>query len=220
MASSTRSGPRLSTRRPYAPRLPPAERREQLLDAALGLIIDQGYAGVSIEAVARVAGVTRPVVYDHFPNLGRLLAALVEREERYAVAQLEMIIPEGPGELSPADLLAGSVQSFLEAVSARPDTWKIILLPIDGTPAIIRQQVERQRARMQERITALVAWANGLRDFPPGLDVELTGQAIRQLAEEAGRMVLTDPERYSPERYGQFVRAVVRLVWPHDGGDN
>jgi hypothetical protein len=112
------------------------------------------------------------------------------------------------------------VQQFLEAVASRPDTWKIILLPIDGTPAIIREQVERQRARMQERITALVAWANGLPDFPEGLDVELTGQAIRQLAEEAGRMVLTDPERYSPERYGQFVRAVVALVWPHDGGDH
>jgi AcrR family transcriptional regulator len=219
MASPTHQEPRV-TRRPYAPRLPPAERREQLIDAALGLIIDQGYAGVSIEAVARVAGVTRPVVYDHFPNLGRLLAALVEREEKYAVAQLEMIVPEAPGDQSPADLLATSVQQFLEAVASRPDTWKIILLPIDGTPAIIREQVERQRARMQERITALVAWANGLPDFPEGLDVELTGQAIRQLAEEAGRMVLTDPERYSPERYGQFVRAVVALVWPHDGGDH
>jgi AcrR family transcriptional regulator len=219
MASSTDQEPRV-TRRPYAPRLPPAERREQLLDGALGLIIDQGYAGVSVEAVARVAGVTRPVVYDHFPNLGRLLAALVEREENYAVAQLEMIVPEAPGDQSPADLLATSVEQFLEAVASRPDTWKIILLPIDGTPAIIREQVERQRARMQERITALVAWANELPDFPDGLDIELTGQAIRQLAEEAGRMVLTDPDRYSPERYGQFVRAVVRLVWPHDGGDH
>jgi AcrR family transcriptional regulator len=217
MASSTHPEPRV-TRRPYAPRLPPAERREQLIDAALGLIIDQGYAGVSIEAVARVAGVTRPVVYDHFPNLGRLLAALVEREEHYAVAQLDKIVPEAPGDQSPADLLATSVEQFLEAVASRPDTWKIILLPLDGTPAIIREQVERQRARMQERITALVAWAHDLPEFPDGLDVELTGQAIRQLAEEAGRMVLTDPERYSPERYGQFVRAVVRLVWPHDGG--
>ncbi len=56
-------------RRPYAPRLPPEQRREQLLDAALCLIVERGYAGVSIEAVARIAGITRPVVYDHFPNL-------------------------------------------------------------------------------------------------------------------------------------------------------
>ena len=74
----------------------PELRREQLLDAALSVIVDHGYSGVSIEAVARTAGVTRPVIYDHFPNLGRMLYALVEREERIAVAQLEHVVPEDP----------------------------------------------------------------------------------------------------------------------------
>jgi AcrR family transcriptional regulator len=72
-------------RRRYAPRMPPAQRREQLIDAALEVILEHGYGKVSIEAVARTAGVTRPVVYDHFPDLARLLHALVEREERYTV---------------------------------------------------------------------------------------------------------------------------------------
>ena len=80
-------------RRRYAPRLPPEQRREQLVDAALSVILEQGYGGVSMEAVARTAGVTRPVVYDHFPNLGRLLHALIQREEQYAIAQLEQIVP-------------------------------------------------------------------------------------------------------------------------------
>ena len=70
----------LPTRR-YSPRRPRTERREQLLDAALSVILEQGYSGVSIEAIARAAGVTRPVIYDHFPNLGRLLQAVIEREE-------------------------------------------------------------------------------------------------------------------------------------------
>src|SRR5438309_6882950 len=48
------SGP---ARRRYAPRMPPAQRREQLIDAALGVILDHGYGGVSIEAIARTAGV-------------------------------------------------------------------------------------------------------------------------------------------------------------------
>ncbi len=72
----------------------PEQRREQLLDAALGVILEEGYSGVSIEATARAAGVTRPVIYDHFPNLGRLLYALIEREERYALEQLEQVFPE------------------------------------------------------------------------------------------------------------------------------
>jgi AcrR family transcriptional regulator len=202
------------TRRPYAPRLPPEQRREQLIDAALGLIIEQGYAGVSIEAVARVAGVTRPVVYDHFPNLGRLLHALVEREERYALAQLEQVVPEDPGDAGPPELLARGVERFLGAVLDRPNTWRIILLPIEGTPSIIREQVETNRARMHQRITRLVEWAFSRPEFPHQLDVELTAHAIRHLAEEAGRMVLTDPAHFTPRRYVDFVRSVVGLVWP------
>src|SRR5438105_2575319 len=130
------------TRRPYAPRLPPEQRREQLIDAALGLILEQGYSGVSIEAIARIAGVTRPVGYDHFQNLGRLLHALVEREESLALAQLEQVVPDEPGEQTPVELLAGGVRRFLEAVLDRPMTWRLILLPLDGTPAIIRDQVQ------------------------------------------------------------------------------
>jgi AcrR family transcriptional regulator len=208
------------TRRPYAPRLPPEERREQLLDAALRLIIEQGYAGVSIEAVARIAGVTRPVVYDHFPNLGQLLRALVEREERLALGQLEQVVPDDPVDTDPPQLLVQGVRLFLDAVLSRPNTWRIILLPLDGTPAIIRDQVETNRARMQERIEALVRWAFDRPEFPYDLDVELTAQAVRHLAEEAGRMVLIDPDHFTPDRYVAYVESVLGLVWPHDGSDN
>jgi AcrR family transcriptional regulator len=202
------------TRRPYAPRLPPEQRREQLLDAALELIVQQGYAGVSIEAVARLAGVTRPVVYDHFPNLGRLLHALVEREENYALQQLAQIVPEEPGDAEPAALLAAGVRRFLDAVASRPATWRIILLPLDGTPAIVRQHVEQNRARTQERIERLVRLAIQRLGLPGGLDVELTAWAIRSLGEDAGRTLLTDPEQFPPERYERFVTTIMQLVWP------
>ncbi len=45
-------------RRRYAPRMPPRQRREQLIDEALSVIVQQGYEGVPIEAIARAAGVT------------------------------------------------------------------------------------------------------------------------------------------------------------------
>jgi AcrR family transcriptional regulator len=201
-------------RRPYAPRLPPAERREQLIDAALSVIVQQGYSGVSIEAIARAAGVTRPVIYDHFPNLGRLLHALIEREERVSLAQLEEVVPEDPGERDPIELLAGSVKRFLDAVVSRPATWRIILLPLEGTPALVREHVERNRARILERFEQLVRWAVQQGKLPRDLDVELSARAIHDLGEQAGRMVLTDPERYSPERYERFAVRVMRLVLP------
>jgi AcrR family transcriptional regulator len=194
--------------------MPPQQRREQLLDAALSVILEQGYGGVSIEAVARAAGVTRPVVYDHFPNLGRLLHALIEREERYSLEQLERVVPDDPGDGDPIELLGGGVRRFLDAVASRPTTWRLILLPLDGTPAIVRQHVETNRTRTFQRIEQLVRWALEQRELPNDLDVELTARAIRDLGEEAGRMVLTDPDSYPPERYERFVQSVMRLIWP------
>jgi AcrR family transcriptional regulator len=192
--------------------MPAEQRREQLIDAALMVIVERGYEGVSIEAIARTAGVTRPVVYDHYPNLGRLLQALIEREQRYAVEQLEAVVPEDPCERDLAELLASSVRRFLDAVASRPATWRIILLPLEGTPVIVRHNVETQRARALERIERLVWWAMERTNAPRELDVELTARAIRGLGEEAGRAVLTDPERYSPARYEGFVQSVTRLM--------
>ena len=203
-------------RRRYAPRMPPAQRREQLIDAALEVILEHGYRGVSIEAVARTAGVTRPVVYDHFPDLARLLHALVEREERFSLEQLEQVLPEvshRPGDREPVEVLASSVRRFLDAVMHRPATWRLILLPLDGTPSIVREHVEVNRARMLKRIEALVQRSIDLKQLPSGLDVELAARAIRDLGEEAGRTVLTDPQRFTPDRYERFVQRVLGLMW-------
>jgi AcrR family transcriptional regulator len=209
MPPSPRPPATVKTRRPYAPRMAPTERREQVIDAALRVIVEQGYEGVSIEAIARTAGITRPVIYDHFRNLGELLEALIEREEHYALEQLARIFPADPGPSDPIDVLAGGVRHFLDAVASRPDTWRIILLPLDGTPAIVRDHVETNRARTLEQVQELVRWAIGRSALPSQLDAELAARAMQSLAEEAGRMVLTDAGRYSPERYEAFVRAVV-----------
>ena len=204
--------PDAKPRRRYAPRMPPQKRREQLIDAALSVIVNQGYEGVSIEAIARTAGVTRPVIYDHFPNLGELLQALIEREENYALAQLEAIVPASPQDGDPPELFAAGVRRFLDAVASRPDTWRIILLPPEGTPAIVRRHVQTNRAQVLERLTQFVTWASERSEIPAELDIEICARAILRLSEEAGRMVLTDPKRFSPDRYERFARTVMELI--------
>jgi AcrR family transcriptional regulator len=199
-------------RRRYAARMPPGERRQQLLDAALGVILEQGYAGVSIEAIARSAGVTRPVVYDHFPNLGQLLRALFEREEHTALAQLAEVVPTDPGAQDPVEVLASGVGRFLAAVASRPATWRLILLPPEGTPEMVRQHVEANRTRTLAQIEEVVRWAFAQPGWPSDIDPELTARAIRAIGEEAGRTLLIDPDRYSPERYEQFAVAMMALL--------
>ena len=88
--------------------------------------------------------------------------------------------------------------------------------PFDNLPfyTLVREQVETNRGRMLARIERLVRWAIDQHGLPDDLDVELTARAIRDLGEEAGRMVLTDAGRYSPERYARFVDSVLAMLWP------
>ncbi len=191
--------------RRYAPRMAPEQRREQLdrrrpeRDHRAGLRrrLDRGDRAT--------AGVTRPVVYDHFPNLGRLLHALVEREEHYALEQLARVVPDDPGDGDPVEVLAASVRRFLDAVVARPATWRIILLPLEGTPAIVREHVRDQPRADPRADRAARPMGGQRRRAAPRARRRAGARAIRDLGEEAGRMVLTDPERYSPDRYERFV---------------
>ena len=93
-------------------------------------------------------------------------------------------------------------------MASRPSTWRIILLPLDGTPAIVREHVETNRMLILERLELLVhsALGDGVGDT---VDVELLARSILAFAEEAGRRVLTDPRRFSPERYEAFFVSVV-----------
>ena len=74
-------------------RLSAEERREQLLDVTKRMVVEHGFHAVSIEAVAREAGITRPIVYGHFTDLPGLLEALVDREGARALSQLETVLP-------------------------------------------------------------------------------------------------------------------------------
>jgi AcrR family transcriptional regulator len=56
------------------------ERREQLLDIGRRLFAERGFEGTSIEEVAAQAGVSKPVVYEHFGGKEGLYAVVVDRE--------------------------------------------------------------------------------------------------------------------------------------------
>ena len=122
-----------------------AERREQLLDVTKALVHRSGFHGVSIEAVARGAGITRPIVYDHFSNLDTLLRATLERETARALSQLGDLLPAAAKSDDPRELLLRSLRSYLDAVAADPATWRLVLMPPEGMPDR-RARADRARA--------------------------------------------------------------------------
>lgn len=196
-------------RRPYAPRMPVEERREQLLDAALEIITRDGWAALTIEALAREIDVTRPVVYAAFRDLAALLAALFARQEERARSVVDAALPTREDLEDPDEALVAAVTRFVAAVAEDPQGWRLVLLPPDGTPATIRHVVEKNRQQYADRITELVSWGLEQRGGPSGLDVELTARALLAIGEEAGRLLLVDPAAYSPERLERWVRTIM-----------
>jgi AcrR family transcriptional regulator len=197
-----------STRRPYTPRLPPEQRREQLLDAALRVIARDGYAGVSIDAIAREAGVTRPVVYGVFKGLGALLYALLDRTEERALTQLLSAFPEDVDTAAPAVLVSATVRAMVETVRADPLTWRPILLAPEGTPDAVRERVDRDRDLVRKRIQALLDVAAALRPGLARLDTEIAAHALVAVAEYFGRQIVAAPEEFDGERLARAVEAL------------
>jgi AcrR family transcriptional regulator len=165
-----------------------------------------------MEAVARRAEVSRPVVYGAFPNLEMLLAELLAREQRRAEAGLIEIVPIDLGDRDPDDVVIESVRRFLALVAGAPATWRLVLLPVQGTPDLVRRQVEQVRTQIRRQVQTLVAGGLVARGGPAGLDEELLAHTILALAEEAGRLVLTDPERFPPERLTEFATGLLAAV--------
>jgi AcrR family transcriptional regulator len=178
-------------------RLTAEERREQLLDATKKVVAEQGFHRTSIEAVAREAGISRPIVYGHFQDLAGLLEALIERESARALTQLAGVLPRDLAQGDPAETLLAALRGYLEAVRADPITWRLVLMPSEGAPEALHEHINAGRSAVVAQLAA--AMGPGLGTEPPP-DPELAARMLSAFADESARLLLTDPERYSVER--------------------
>jgi AcrR family transcriptional regulator len=134
-------------------------------------------------------------VYGHFGDLGRLLEALVERERTRAQEQLARVVPEELGERDARAALLAALRGYLQTVQADPDTWRLVLMPPEGAPASLREAIASGRRDVVAQLAA--ALGPGVTGSP---DPELTARTLSAVADEAARLLLTEPERYSLER--------------------
>jgi AcrR family transcriptional regulator len=123
--------------------MPPAQRREQLIDSALEIAARQGYENLAFEAVANRAGVTRNLVYHYFPG-GRqqLLEAAVHRagEQLSSGWVTDPAVPLG-------ERLVANLDRLMDHAAEPTDAWRLYRQgrgTIDpGLLAIARQYRER-----------------------------------------------------------------------------
>jgi AcrR family transcriptional regulator len=171
-------------------------RREQILDAAFTLAAAQGFPAVTLERVAREAGVPRSAIADQFGDLPGLVAALVDREAGNALSRLMQGIAGLPAD---ADLVAAEVwvvQAMVNAAAAAPAAWRILLNPGVGDPPELHHRTAAGRALAREHVRKILI--SRLPDTFP--DPALSAHLHQLAGEELVRLHLHDPEHYPLDR--------------------
>lgn len=147
-AASTQKRERVPRQR--APRTTPEVRRELLLDVAESILAAQGSDALRMDNLARTAGVTRPVVYEHFSNRDDLIVALLERHGRR--------LSEGESRTDAADtsfpdFLIAATRAYLETALMHGPAMRALVSGEQMSPAI-----ERARRRVWNR--GSLRWAH------------------------------------------------------------
>jgi AcrR family transcriptional regulator len=149
-------------------RLPPAERREQLIDAALSIAARDGYEKLGFEAVANQAGVTRNLVYHYFPG-GRqeLLEAAVHR----AGEQLSSDWITDP-KVSLPERLATNLSRMMDHAAEPTDAWSLYR---QGRGSVDPKLMEIAGQYRDKVISTISLNQLGTADPPPIVRIALDG---------------------------------------------
>jgi AcrR family transcriptional regulator len=143
-------------------RLSGPQRRQRILDAAAEAFAAHGYRAASVEDIARAAGVTKPVLYDHFASKRELFTSLMEsaRDELTALGAQAM-----HAEAPPAARIRAAVDAFFAYVEHQPAQARVLLLAARGEPEL-RDAFHAVQEEATARIASLLAAEPQLRDAP------------------------------------------------------
>src|SRR5438477_13061782 len=99
-------------------RLPASERRRQILAAAREVFGHRGAEDPSVERLAAAAGISKPILYRHFPSKRELYLAVLEDHLADLIRRLWVALS---GSADPRVRLRRALQAYFEFVDERPD---------------------------------------------------------------------------------------------------
>jgi AcrR family transcriptional regulator len=137
-------------------RLPVAERRALIVEAAGRLFGERGYEGTRLDEIATAAGVTKPIVYRHFDSKRDLYLALLDRHRD----DLPGFVGSMPTEGTTEERLRAVLDGWLDYVEARSYAWRMLFRDTGGGPEIAARRREvhaKARAVLVELIRSLAA---------------------------------------------------------------
>ncbi|GAA2145909.1 TetR/AcrR family transcriptional regulator [Nocardioides koreensis] len=179
--------------RPRGGRMPRRERRAQLLESALEVFVAQGYHAAAMDDIADRAGVSKPVLYQHFPGKLDLYLALLD-------SSCDTIIDNCRQALDSTQdnklRVAATMDAFFEYVAGDTGAFRLVFeSDLTNEPAV-REQVDRVTSECAAMIAHVIHDDTGLPDTASRLlAVSLVGMAqvsARFWLSEAGGITKAD----------------------------
>ena len=183
-------------------RLPGPERRQQLLDVAMETFGRGGYAEASMAEIAAAAGITKPVVYQHFVSKRALFLEVLRECGRRMEIQIEKATS---GADSPRQIVEQGFHGFISFFESHPETFRILFSDANRSDPEFSQEVHRVEMVVAERIASLI-------DIPnlSAADRRLLAVGIVGQAESAVRHWMSDDTDLSADRVSALL---AELTW-------
>lgn len=184
-------------------RLPRQARRKQLLGAAQEVFVAQGYHAAAMDDIAERAGVSKPVLYQHFPSKLELYVALLDQHADDLVLQVRRALDSTTDNRKRVE---ASVNAYFDFVAGDGQGFRLVFeSDLTGEP-VVRERVERMSEECVAAIAETIAHDTGYREE----EARLLSVGLAGLAEVGARWWLAGEGRLTKER---AVELIVGLAW-------
>jgi AcrR family transcriptional regulator len=159
-------------------RLTAGERRVAIQSSALEVFAERGYHTTSIDDIARAAGISKALIYEHFASKQELHADLLEVQASELYRRVANAVETVEAESGSARLTAG-LEAYLSFVEERRDAWRVLFREtVDPESAAA---LDRVSAQIRALVAALIAQDPGA--TPRNEAHPETDRGIQQLAQ-------------------------------------
>jgi AcrR family transcriptional regulator len=161
--------------KPRGGRMPRNARRAQLLESALEVFVAQGYHAAAMDDIAERAGVSKPVLYQHFPGKLELYLALLDQSCDTIIARCREALESTEDN---KQRVAATMDVFYDYVASAHGAFRLVFeSDLTNEPAV-RERVDRVTRECAEAITEVIHTDTGLpAEHSRLLSVSLVGMA-------------------------------------------
>jgi AcrR family transcriptional regulator len=189
--------------KPRGGRLPRRERRAQLLDSALGVFVAQGYHAAAMDDIAERAGVSKPVLYQHFPGKLDLYLALLDSACDEVIDNCRQALAATHDNKT---RVAAAMAAFYSYVAAENGAFRLVFESDLTSEPAVREHVDRVTSECAAMIADVIHDDTGL----PGEASRLLAVSLVGMAQVSARFWISEAAGISQP---QAVELVSGLAW-------